>query len=294
MFWNRKNPTSRKRILDTPSSSPVYSYYNSPTPSRSNPEKSIDLSKSRHRLRLIPTIVAATVILASLLLNLTLSSSPVVSTVDGNTPPYRNHDEYRAEAQRLLNDSLGNKTKLTIQTGEIEQQLLARFPELKAAALRLPILGRRPNLIIEVRSPKLILSTPGKSYILDNSGRAVSELQNLSPDARQGLLVVKDESGLDLQTGSQAITTETVSFISAVSAQLKAQSLTLQEFTLPQVANELDIKLEGLPYYINTDASGDARLQIGSFLAVKERLSREGVTPSEYVDVRVEEKVFYK
>jgi hypothetical protein len=295
MGWRKKPVEQRQRPDANRPGAPVYSYYNAPSPNRPNQDKIVDLSvSSRRRVRLLPTIIAICVIVLSLLLSLTLSSTPYVTTSDGSESPYRSHVEYEAEAARFLSTSANNKTKFTISTADAERHMLETFPELRAVALRLPIIGRRLNLILELRKPTLVLTTPGKSFVLDETGRAVTELQDLAIDARKDLVVLKDQSGLVVETGKQAITSDTILFIKTIIAQLDAQSLKSSELTLPPAANQLDIRLQDVSYYIKTDVAGNARLQIGSFLAVKERLEREGVTPAEYIDVRVEEKVFYK
>lgn len=290
MFRRKAKAPARQRSEGGGQSAPVYSYYNSPVPS----DKAVDLSLPRGRARLLPTFLALGVIVFSLIFNLTLSTSLSIKTTDGQPSPYRSAEAYQIEMEKMLSSSLNSKTKLTINISELESQMLAYFPEMKNIALRLPILGRRLNVTIELRRPALILTSPGTSFVIDDSGRAVSLLKDISDEALTGLPVVKDESGLDLKVGDQAITSQTVEFINAMFGQLDSQNLKVTQLTLPLAANQLDIRLEGVNYYLKTDVSGDARLQIGRYLAVKERLGREGVTPAEYVDVRVEEKVFYK
>lgn len=197
-------------------------------------------------------------------------------------------------AEKLLSSSLGNRTKPTINTNAIEQELLNRFPELNAAVLRLPVIGRKPNLVLDIKTPRMLLSNNIKTYVLDRSGVIICESDDIDANLRADLPSVRDESGLELAEGSQAVTTDTVSFVLEASAQLKAQKIEIEQLKLPASANELDIHIKGLRYYVKTDTSGEARLQVGSFMATREHLRDRGITPREYIDVRVGEKVFYK
>ncbi len=305
MFGKKQKPTRNQSDLRAKAANRAqFTYYssaaNNPLQSRPGTNKpktqdaSIDLSAVSHRLRLLPTILALSVIVISLLISLTLSARPSVATLNNEPSPYHSLEEYAAAAEAIMSADLSSKAKFTINTHEVERKLLEQFPELKAAVIRLPIIGRKPNLVIDINSPAILLATPTKSYVLDNTGVAVSEVQMLSEESRHGLLVVQDQSGLPIELGKQAVTSETVAFISDAVAQLRAQNQTVSQLTLPQSANQLDIRLEGVPYYVKTDVSGNVRLQIGSFLAVKEKLEKDRAVPSEYVDVRVEEKVFYK
>lgn len=276
----------------------VYSYYNTYSGTRgagATPEKSIDLGAKTKHLRMLPTIIACLVIVGSILFSLTLSSRPAVSFVPSDElSPYRNEDEYIRKAQELLESSIRHRLKLSVDTDVIEHQLIEAYPEIAAAQLRLPILGRKPTLFLDIREPAMVLATNTKSFILDKSGTAVAEMRQIPTHMRQTLLVLQDESNLATEVGKQAVTSGTVQFILALQAQLAAKEVKVSQLTLPAVANELDIHIEGHTYYLKTDTSGDARLQAGSFLAVKEHLEKQGITPSEYIDVRVEEKVFYR
>lgn len=274
-----------------------FNYYSSQSrPAAAEPHKdgAVDLGKVTSRLRLLPALLALAVIIISLLISLTLSNRPGVSTLNHEDSPYRTLAEYAAAAAEILSGDLGSKTKLTIDTQAVERKLLDRFPELRAADLRLPVLGRQPNLVIDIEPPAILLATPAKSYVLDSSGTVVSEASLLAADVRSGLLVIQDQSGLALNIGKQAVTTETARFITEVKAQLDAKGLAVSQLTLPPNANQLDIRLEGAAYYVKTDVAGNARLQMGSLIAVKEELERRRETPQEYIDVRVEGKVFYK
>lgn len=64
----------------------------------------------------------------------------------------------------------------------------------------------------------------------------------------------------------------------------------ITQATLPPIPNELDFRLKDIAYIVKTDMTEDARMQIGAFNAARDG----GVEPSEYMDVRVAEKVFFK
>lgn len=290
----RRAPERRRPTDQSGKASPVYSYYNAPAAPRGVPDKIIDLAKTGRKLRLVPTLVAVVIIGLSLIISLTLSTRPQAVLAGGGVSPYRQLQTYEDAAAALLGKKLTNQTKLTINTTEIEDELLKQFPELSGAALRLPVLGRRMTLVLQPRTPVLILVSASRSYVLDTTGRIVSDLQSLDSSMRAGLLVVQDESGLAVEPGAHVVTSETVGFVQSVLAQLEAQSLSIERLTLPASANQLDVKLNGTNYYVKMDISGDARQQVGSLLAVRDYLQKTGQEAAEYIDVRVEEKVFYK
>lgn len=294
MFRSKKQPTEARRRpeIRRPSSAKNFSYYtSSDIRTDKRPEQTIDLSaRPKFKLRMMPTYAAVAVIVGSILFSLTLSPTPQIDTLAGQQLIYHNADEYAEAASRFMKQRLGNHTKFSVDTNRVEEQLLELFPELRTAAIRLPVIGRKPTLVVDIRQPVLLLITSRQSIILDATGVAVAEAGGLAAEQLATLQVVHDQNDIEYELGRQAVTSETVTFIKAVKAQFDAQGLQIERLTLPRSANQLDVKPSGITYYIKMDISADARLQVGSFLAVKE----QGTTPSEYMDVRVPEKVFYK
>src|SRR5690606_10911075 len=103
-----------------------------------------------HKLRFLPGVIALVVIIGSILYSFTLSSTPAIATLQNQPSPYRDKQAYAQAASELLGGHIRNRTKFTIQTPDVEQELLEKFPELQDAMLRLPVLGRTPTLVIEV------------------------------------------------------------------------------------------------------------------------------------------------
>lgn len=271
----------------------VFSYYAGDTPRKQDNVRSRQVSEERsilfQRLRLLPTLTAVAAILISIVYSTTLSTNPGIVFV-GESSPYRSKADYSSGAEKLLKASTFNRSKLTLDTKKTELELLKLFPELDVATVSLPVIGRRPTLTLHARQPSLLLTTANNAYILDTSGKAVAVAAQLLSSAKEPLLAVQDQSGLAVKPGSQVLTAESVKFILNIRAQLFAKQLLIQVATFPAVPNEVDFRIKDLPYYIKTDTTGDPRLQAGAFLATKD----SGVAPGEYMDVRVEEKVFYK
>lgn len=174
------------------------------------------------KLRLIPTVGAAIVILVSVLFSTTLTSVPNVQLV-GAGSPYRDISVYRAESEKILKSSIMNKSKLTINTNKNEKILLGTFSELDVAQVGLPIIGRRPTITMHVRQPVLLLTTFSNAYVIDAAGKVVAEAGQLMSGIKDGLLTIQDQSGLNLRVGSQALTQESMVFISNVQAQFAAK-----------------------------------------------------------------------
>lgn len=289
----RKKAEQRRAPVRAVVSRPKPTYYGNDTPRKESSVKARQLSEQKRafwkRLRLAPTLIAMGAIFISVAYSTTLSTTPGIIFA-GDQSVYRSVADYKAGIGKILNSSLMNKSKLTINAPATEKAIFKAFPELDVVKLGLPIIGRRSTITLHVRKPALILTTKTNSYVLDSNGTAVAETKQLISSITSGLLTAQDQSGLVLHVGDQALTSETMLFIANIQAQLAAKQLTITGLTLPGGGDEVDVHVKDVSYYIKTDSSGDPRIEIGGFMAARD----SGVTPGEYMDVRVEEKVFYK
>lgn len=289
----QKQIPGRKPSQARGSSTPVFSYY----ASRSDNSVTTGRHKPKHnfQLKLIPTYVALITIFFSIIYVATLSTDPrIVPHGHDDSVVLQSTEIYRYAAQELLGGSVFNYSKLLINTREIERKIQDQFPELVGVSITVPLISRRPIVAIEPATPALVLATKNGNYVIDQQGVAILKPSNLDAFVSLELPRISDESDLDPETGKQSLPSDDVRFITEIARQLMAKNLELESMTLPAIANELHVKIKGEGYVVKFNLQGDPRLQAGTYLAVKERLARDGVKPSEYVDVRVEEKAFYR
>ncbi|HEX7962979.1 MAG TPA: hypothetical protein VF466_00150 [Candidatus Saccharimonadales bacterium] len=254
-------------------------------------------TKSDHWLRRRTTTVALVLLGLLLVGSLFLTTTPQFEQVgDARGAIFlRDQTVYRQAAAALLGNSPLNRTKLTINTERIADQLSAQFPELGTVQVALPVFGHQPVVRVEPAVPALLLSTTsGQSYVLDTAGRALVTPAQAPGVSKLGLPIVVDQSGLPIRTGQVALPGATTRFITEVAGQLKAAHLSASSLTLPRGTSELDVRLEGQPYFVKFNVMGDARGEAGSFLAVKQQLERDHKTPGTYIDVRVDGRAYYK
>ncbi len=292
-FLKKKELPRERRALRDVSEKPAYSYYAGDKRDKTDSVRARHELEQKRRLgkgfRLLPTLIALLAIVFSIVYNTTLSTAPYI-VYAGDASPYQSKEYYQTHAEAILSSSYKNRSKLTLNAGRTEEALLKEFSEFDVLKLTMPVIGRRPTLTVHVRQPALLLSTSSNIYAIDINGRVVAEAQKLASSVKETLLSVQDQSGITVKVGGQALTTETVAFIIDMNLQIKDKNLNVSQMVLPTTPNEVDIRIKDLPYYIKADTTGQARVQAGAFIAVKE----SGIVPTEYIDVRVEEKVFYK
>lgn len=230
--------------------------------------------------------------LISVLYSSTLDMRPRIQTGNTDTAGVLQPDSvYQAAAGEELKKSIFNRSKLMIDTEAIEERLLKRFPELETAAITVPLTSRRPIINVQPVRPLLLLTSGNRTYVLDARGRAVLEAAKANDEL--ALPGIRDEGGLEVKLGQGVVRARDAAFIAEVHHQL-TEAVEVEAMILPPAANELHIRLKNEAFLVKFNMQGDARLQAGAYLAVREKLAADKIKPLEYVDVRVEEKAFYK
>lgn len=290
-----KNPISR-RSVERGSQPQVFSYYSNRSGSdNAGLGKLKKQVKKGFRWQLIPSFITGAVMLGGLIYASGLNTDPRVSLDKaGSTALLQNATVYESATKDSLKASIFNRSKLLINTKNIENDLLTKFPELQTAVVTVPLASRRPIVSLRAVEPRLLLVTDEGRYIIDANGRAAKAVSDDKLANELDLPIVQDQTGLKPDLGKVTLTSREVAFMSELYHQLKAKSINIESLVLPPLVNELHLQVKDQGYSVKFNLLGDARLQVGTWQALADRLSRDRINPAEYIDVRVDEKAFYK
>ena len=284
----------------------VYSYTSRKRNDRSAPRKKVtevSSTKKSFLYNLLAKGSSGLVILGVVLITiylLSLSPRPVLRSVGGEGVMFLQvHDSktYAAAVQDELSSSLWNRSKLTIKPADIKANLEQKFPELESVTVVIPFLGIKPIVYIEPAQPALVLAATNGSYVLNQDGKVLIMQSNLPPSVDlKNVPVVTDQSSLKATLNKQALTKNDINFIRVVLAQLNAKQIKYDSILLPASANEMDVHITGQPYHVkfNLHNYKTGREQAGTFMATLQELTRQNIVPSEYIDVRLERRAYYK
>lgn len=295
----KQDANQRRRPTDVKPG--VFSYYaRGASPSDQNTGRNQNAGLSvlkRYRLRLghIPSYMALAAILIALGNACLLQPNPKIILVSTPDTVHRDPKTYQEAVQAIWKKSVFNRTKLTISTAAIRRDIAGQFTELAAVQIELPLLGRRPTVILTPTKPALQLVNASGSFYVDADGKVMARTTDLLQNDLQNVPVVHDETGISVEPGKAFIPAAEASFLRKLYAQLRAEEVAVTSITLPlRAANEADVRVDGQRYYIKFSIDSDPRQAVGTYLAVKAKLDAEGIVPTEYIDVRVDEKVFYR
>ena len=227
-----------------------------------------------------------------------LSTDPkIVSLSEVSDEPFLQQTSvYEAAASKLFKSSATNRNKLTVNSAKIAADLEKAFPELDDVSVSLPMVGDQATVYIHPANPSMVLVSQNGSFVLDDQGRALATAGAQVSSLR--LPSVTDQSGLQVAVGKAALPRSATQFISDVVAQLKAQRISVQSMTLPSASSELDVYIAGEPYFvkfnIHNSSQESAKVQAGTYVAMKKWLEGQRIVPGQYVDVRIEGRAYYK
>ncbi|GAC1387095.1 MAG: hypothetical protein NVS1B7_5900 [Candidatus Saccharimonadales bacterium] len=292
------NISRRHPNLEAPMA-PVFSYRANRSRSEDSMERNkiVTVSTFAHTWLInVPTFAALAVIFSSLIYGVTLSNSPRIQLFGESQPviELRDKQEYVNAGSRLIDQSLLNYIKPTIDTAHIAAEFQKQFPEVSKVSIGVPLVDRKPVFQVLLATPKLILNTTKGSYIISDSGRVLVAATDIPKNTLLSITTVQDESGLQIRSGDRAMTADNVKFIQTFKAELQAKGIVIQSLILPQSPEELDVKLPNVPYYLKLNFLNDARQQAGTYIAVSQSLLKGNIMPSQYIDLRVEEHAYYK
>jgi hypothetical protein len=97
-----------------------------------------------------------------------------------------------------------------------------------------------------------------------------------------------------ININKQALSNSDLAFILYVYDELEAQSIKTSYYTLVPNSRELDVKPAAQPYTIKFNLEEDPKVQTGSYLALRGYLQTNKITASQYIDVRVLGRAYYK
>lgn len=201
---------------------------------------------------------------------------------------------YRQQIQKILKKSLFNRSKLLFDYRGVERSIKAEFPELESVQISFDLIGRRPVTKLITLEPAYIFQTNGLAWVVDERGIAIGLQSDLKESFTASLETITDEVGTNAAIGSSLMSLKQTNFLSSMYKLLEKQLVVITEVFLPGSPKELDIKVAGDSWRYKLNIDEQPAGQAGTLLAAQQTFKSNNLTPTEYVDLRTSEKVFWK
>lgn len=260
-------------------------------------DRSADLNPDRQGIRRYRLLLAVAGFFAVILLvwhGSTLETQGRLTKIGGQSY-LRSPGTYKNTLDHLLTQDIKSKSKLTINRVEIAEKMKDTFPEIVNISISTPPWSHRPVVGLQLARPALIFSSSDAKYLLDGRGIVLFDTVKFTPNVSiQNLPVVIDQTNHEIVAGKPALAEDQVNYIQQIYFQSEVKHLRIQSITLQPGGGEVFVHFSGLRYFVKLAFATDARESIGAFLAIKEKLEKQGPQPTQYIDVRVAQHAYVR
>jgi hypothetical protein len=171
---------------------------------------------------------------------------------------------------------------------------MARFPEIASLKVSFDLIGRKPVLQLQIQKPAYLYQTGSSIWVIDNRGIALGLSGDLKDSYAASLRTVVDEGFSNGEIGKALMSSQQINFLSTVIGLLEKQQVVINNIYMPQNPKQIDLVVAGNGWRYKLSTVEQATAQAGALIAARATLAANGYVPSEYVDLRSGEKVYWK
>ncbi len=181
--------------------------------------------------------------------------------------------------------------------GAIASVLAEKFKRIESAEVEKKFPGTI-NIKITERKSMLVFCSAGSCYAVDEKGVAYSQADFESAELKENKLVIlKEEGGRSVGIGEPALDRKNIEFILLLKEKMKSEfDIDLAgEFETPNRASS-DIRASvsgGWKIYFGSDLGIEKEMEMLRII-LENKIEKERIADLEYIDLRIENKVFYK
>lgn len=189
---------------------------------------------------------------------------------------------------KTLNNGLLSKNYYLFSLSSLEVKLLKEMPELKKIEITKNSKLRGISIAAKLREAKFNWETAGENYEVDMEGIVVKK------GARnENFISVIDRASLPLKVGGGVGNAEFILFIEKISKGFEEANIKIVSIiTKNEFKRDIEVKTEN-GYLVYFDATRDSDSQMTSLKRVLSEVNKEKKA-LEYVDLRIENRIFYK
>ncbi len=183
--------------------------------------------------------------------------------------------------------SFFNRNIVTINTSKLAEKI-QYSPSIK----NIKIIRRLPNKIaieIEERGPIFILEHPKGRFLIDENGYAFL----LEDEKYSNVPLIKDNRGLEIENGSKSFNSNLINLINIINIDfLRLAEVEVRSIELINTIDEMKV-ITDAGWYAYFNPEYNAESQLVNLSRIIQDAKNKGVK-LEYVDLRAENKIFYK
>lgn len=258
-------------------------------------QRQSDYKRARARHMLVRRTLVVVALTAVIIMLYGLSVRFVRVQVAATTTRVR--PAYRARIESYITSKVALRQSWLVDDTQLLEYVQGEHPEVKTVSAEArSLVGGSLDVTLGFRKPKYIWKTAGGTKFIDKDGVlfSVNAFTNVDVDS---LPVVEDQSPAGSKDGNAVISTRVGEYIAYVYTgvpKLFGSDSQVTSVILPPRAREINAKVNTVPYVIKLSTERGIEQQVAELGELVTYLNSAGIQPSEYVDVRIENKAFYR
>ncbi len=212
-----------------------------------------------------------------------------VSRVDVQGPNSELSQDLQTETNKYIRSLFTGNNWLFINSGDLKRQLQKTFTGQESIIVKKTF----PNKILvktDDQKSAIVWKTGSRRYIVSINGRVMSELSNQNTNE---MPIINDGSNIPANVGDKIVTRDFVDFTLKLNDYFSANKIAVESYSIAETTSELNVKVaDGYTIKFNTSDSPDSQVRaLGAALAL---IKSQNKKPTEYLDLRVTGRAFYK
>ena len=230
------------------------------------------------------------------LANTTISS--VTLKVSGDRESYQSLSVYTNEINSMVDSSIASSSKFLLNSSKLESEIESKFPEVVRSSVVIPLAGRQLQVNLQFAKPMMrLLQIDNQQGIVTENGTLTTVADAEAINEQFADLPSISIPSINSFEGSQLLTSEEVELLRLLISEFDGSSAfraKLDSAEYDVTKREIRARFDNLTYYAKLTPERSARAQIGSLVAIQKELTEKGTLPKEYIDVRVDDRVYVK
>lgn len=250
----------------------------------------VQIHELRRKRRRIGVVLGATLLVVAGLFVL-ISQFTATPTVQASPDPSLRLDTVYASAiNKYFSNHMSERFRFMTNTKQLTDYVQSVAPEVKNVTMRGSSGFGESLFEITFREPIASWDVDGDDLFVDGTGVPFTRNYFASP-----VLRITDRSGLSTTlSGESVMSNRFMSYVGQVIGSAKARGYTVESIVIPEgVTRQIEVHIKDIGYYFKLSSDRPAGEGVDDMTRSIQWMQSHQVTP-QYVDVRVEGKVFYK
>lgn len=214
-----------------------------------------------------------------------------VNAVEVRGARHLTYSHIQSIASKAIKSNLLDTNLLTLSSSRVGSKIGDLEPLVATASVK----RRWPHgvtVVINETDLGLIWESASLRYLADSKGIIVAKIKE--KPAGLDLATVNDQANVPVKVGDRVAPTRFIGFVNQLQVSVKTKTgIGVKGYSIPESISELHIVSES-GYIIKFDTTRGAEEQAEALRVVMSELSRLGKKPSEYIDLRIAGKAYYK